>query len=494
MDQWLGRMVSSGVTVNGSMKTYLRTALIHLTSFNVFGCLGIILLTSCMVIPVGKDDFSVLGNDYFSNLIRENGGRFRVNKKIKQLSRDFFLGKTSQEIKEIFAQAQGGCESGLQSDMLTCDVTRRWQMKRISHPGVEQTIDKTFVPGVRLLYCFTLSEGNSVIDVDLELEDLTLLYDQEIPRCFVPSAEADKYEVACWQSVEDYGDAVAYEIFLKRYPHGEFADLAYQKLKQLRDQGDGKSTTDAAKDWKVVPRKKPCIKAFVATTAPPVEMVSVPGGCFQMGDNFNEELYGEKPVHEVCVSDFQLARYEVTQGQWKAVMGSNTSYFKDCGTDCPVERVSWEDAQEFIEKLNQLTGKTYRLPTEAEWEYAARSGGNKEKYAGENEKSSLDRVAWYAQNSGHRTHKVGLKSPNGLGLYDMSGNVWEWCSDWYDKHYYENSPKFNPQGPANGKYRVSRGGEMGTVPWYLRTANRLMLLPDEGSNGQGVRLALPSGQ
>ena len=163
---------------------------------------------------------------------------------------------------------------------------------------------------------------------------------------------------------------------------------------------------------------------------PQIEMVFVKGGTFMMGatpEQGSDAGDGEKPVHSVTVSDFYIGKYEVTQAQWKAVMGKNPSHYK--GENRPVERVSWYDIQKFIEKLNAKTGKRYRLPTEAEWEYAARGGNQSKgyKYSGSNDIGS---VAWYTNNSGDRTHPVGQKQPNELGLYDMTGNVWEWCSDW----------------------------------------------------------------
>ncbi len=199
-------------------------------------------------------------------------------------------------------------------------------------------------------------------------------------------------------------------------------------------------------------------------------LVFVKGGCFDMGDIFGNGPYDAKPAHNVCISDFYMGKHEVTQGQWKAITGNNPSYFKNCGDTCPVESVSWNDIQVFLQKLNSRTGKSYRLPTEAEWEYAARSGGKKEKYAGTSSDSDLGSYAWYASNSGGKTHPVGQKKPNSLGLYDMSGNVWEWVSDLYDFHYYKNSPRNNPQGPTSGKgplehqERVVRGDDWGEEP------------------------------
>jgi len=219
-----------------------------------------------------------------------------------------------------------------------------------------------------------------------------------------------------------------------------------------------------------------------------MEFVFVKGGCFEMGDTFGDGYSYEKPVHDVCVSDFYMGKYEVTQGQWEVIMGDNPSYFKNCGDNCPVENVSWNDVQEFIERLNSKTGKKYRLPTEAEWEYAARSGGKREKYAGTNSDADLGSYAWYIMNSGSKTHPVGQKQPNGLGLYDMSGNVWEWVSDRYDQNYYKNSPRNNPKGPSSGSYRVLRGGSWSGVPNAIRASYRFDINPSTRNYNYGFRL------
>ena len=164
-------------------------------------------------------------------------------------------------------------------------------------------------------------------------------------------------------------------------------------------------------------------------------------------------------------------------------MGSNPSYFK--GSDLPVETVSWDDCQTFITKLNQLTGKTFRLPTEAEWEYAARGGNQSKgyKYSGSN---TIDDVAWYYDNGGSKTHAVGTKQANELGIYDMSGNVWEWCSDWYDS--YGSSSQTNPTGAASGSYRVLRGGSWNYNAMFCRVSLRSGYYPDYGNDGRGLRL------
>jgi len=181
-----------------------------------------------------------------------------------------------------------------------------------------------------------------------------------------------------------------------------------------------------------------------------------------------------------------MGETEVTQALWKAVMGSNPSNWK--GDNLPVESVSWNDCQEFIRKLNQLTGRNFRLPTEAEWEFAAR-GGNQSygyKYAGSN---SIGSVAWYTDNSGSKTHAVKGKSPNELGLYDMSGNVYEWCSDW--KGSYGSGSQTNPKGPSSGSSRVFRGGSWYNLARYCRVSYRRDLGPGSRGINLGFRLCLP---
>ena len=212
-------------------------------------------------------------------------------------------------------------------------------------------------------------------------------------------------------------------------------------------------------------------------------MVGVEGGTFQMGSTDGDS--DEKPVHQVSVSSFSIGQTEVTQELWEAVMGTNPSSFK--GLKLPVERVSWNDCQTFITKLNQLTGKTFRLPTEAEWEFAAR-GGNSSKgytYAGSN---TIDDVAWYTSNSSSKTHEVATKQANELGIYDMSGNVWEWCSDWYGS--YGSDAQTNPTGAASGSCRVDRGGCWNYYATYCRVAYRYRYTPTFTFDSLGFRLAL----
>ena len=215
-----------------------------------------------------------------------------------------------------------------------------------------------------------------------------------------------------------------------------------------------------------------------------LQMVFVQGGTFKMGtpDGGNDE----KPVHQVTLSDFFIGKFEVTQRQWQYVMGKNPSFFRGCD-DCPVEQVSWNDVQEFIRKLNRKSGKNYRLPTEAEWEYAAK-GGNKSKgyiYSGSN---IIDDVAWYNKNSDSKTHLVGQKQPNELGLYDMSGNVLEWCNDLYGR--YIPRSQTNPKGASVSDCRVYRGGGWGYLPRSCRTSNRDRSGPGSHSFNLGFRVGI----
>ena len=222
-----------------------------------------------------------------------------------------------------------------------------------------------------------------------------------------------------------------------------------------------------------------------------MEFVKVPGGSFKMGDILGDNKYDdEKPVHEVHLDSFYIGKYPVTQRQWKKVTGNNPSHFQK-RDDYPVEKVSWNHAQEFVGKLTEMnSGKhKFRLPTEAEWEYAARSGGKKERYAGGND---IDAVAWYEDNSGDSTQPVGRKAPNGLGIHDMSGNVWEWCGDW-SGDYPSGSVK-NPGGPSTGSYRVRRGGCWSDGAGLCRAAYRLRYSPGYRIISLGLRLALSPGQ
>lgn len=218
------------------------------------------------------------------------------------------------------------------------------------------------------------------------------------------------------------------------------------------------------------------------------EMIPVDGGTFTMGgtsEQGSDAKSDDKPIHRVRLSSYYIGKTEVTQALWQALMGVNPSYFKS--DNLPVETVSWKDCQEFIHKLNSYTGRNFRLPTEAEWEFAARGGKNSLsfKYSGS---SSIGDVAWYRENSDRNTHSVGTKQPNELGIYDMSGNVWEWCSDWYGS--YDSASLTNPVGPKRGSSRVFRGGCWIDDARYCHVSARYRYSPDFCSRDLGLRLAL----
>lgn len=220
----------------------------------------------------------------------------------------------------------------------------------------------------------------------------------------------------------------------------------------------------------------------------PFEMRKVEGGTFVMGYS----SYGNEATelnHIVNVRSYYIAMTEVTQAQWRAVMGSDPAQlkFEDCD-ECPVESITWNEAQEFLKQLNALTGKRYRLPTEAEWEFAARGGtlSQSYQYAGSNK---LDSVAWSNKIAENKTHPVKTKGANELGLYDMSGNVWEWCQDYFDADYYTISPVDNPNNMVPSTMRVFRGGSFASYNDPCRVANRNAHIPEYRNMNLGFRLA-----
>lgn len=232
------------------------------------------------------------------------------------------------------------------------------------------------------------------------------------------------------------------------------------------------------------------------------EMIMVKGGTFTMGCTDEQGCDcedNERPAHKETVPTFYIGKYEVTQKLWKAVMGSSPSFNSGCD-DCPVEHVSWKEAQKFVSKLSALTDSTFRLPTETEWEYAARGGRRSKgyKYSGSN---NIDEVAWYIENYresnyGEKgtTHPVGLKKPNELGIYDMSGNVWEWSNDWYTKEYYHNGKAVHPEWPFKGLPRffrcILRGGSWGGSAKGCRVSYIDYDIPNYKDEYGGFRLAM----
>ena len=218
-----------------------------------------------------------------------------------------------------------------------------------------------------------------------------------------------------------------------------------------------------------------------------VRMIQVKGGCFKMGDNFGSGHYDEQPVHKVCVDDFAIAEAEVTQEFWREVTGMNPSSSK--GDKKPVDFVSWSDVQVFIGQLNEMTGRHFRLPTEAEWEYAARGRGKLEEWPGTNDEDDLMEYAWFDFTSINKTHPVKEKDPNLLGIYDLSGNVWEWVYDNYDMGYYKESPMSNPEGPEFAVWRGLRGGSFVDDPRKVRSSGRYGSVSNRRASNFGFRLA-----
>jgi formylglycine-generating enzyme len=250
------------------------------------------------------------------------------------------------------------------------------------------------------------------------------------------------------------------------------------KQKNLTGRGD---VSDNEKVTEKVPRIK---KTGTVITIGGIEFVGIKGGCFNMGSN---DHIDEKPVHRVCVDSFWMGKYEVTQEQYRAVMGKNPSGFR--GSRRPVEKVSWNDAMDFAKKFSKEFGVSVRLPYEAEWEYAARAGTSTKYYWGD---SFNDDYAWYSGNSGEKTNPVGRKKPNPWGLYDMSGNVWEWCMDRFDDRYYGKSPERNPAGSPAGKYRILRGGCWDDYRFNLRSSFRYYINPHCRYYDDGFRLVIPT--
>ena len=256
------------------------------------------------------------------------------------------------------------------------------------------------------------------------------------------------------------------------------------KNSQIDESALSVSAINLTPNWSasVTPSQRAVLEKLIAN------MVKVEGSTFTMGatpEQGNDAYEYERPAHQVTLSDYYIGRYEVTQKEWQAVMGDNPSKFY--GDNLPVDYVSWNDCQDFINKLNQLTGLKFRLPTEAEWEFAARGGKQSKsyKYSGSD---NAKNIAWYEKNSGSKPHQVGTKEPNELGIYDMSGNVGEWCGDWYGR--YSSSAQTNPTGPSSGSSRVLRGGSWYSYAGSCRVSDRGSHFPSYRNNRSGFRVVL----
>ena len=281
-----------------------------------------------------------------------------------------------------------------------------------------------------------------------------------------------KPEDIYWESIRNSKDPADFRAYLRKYPSGEYKDLAQNALKRLEKSQGNVSP----------PKSSIALGSVMDPTLPnnvKWEFIQILAGNFTRGSNNGES--DEKPEHEVVISQsFEIGKYEVTQEQWEAVMGNNPSHFKGDGR-LPVEQVSWDDVQQFISALNSKSRKfTYRLPTEAEWEYACRAGSRGD-YGG-----NLDAMAWYKANSGDKTHAVGRKQANAFGLFDMQGNVYEWCSDWYGN--YSSTIVMDPKGASSGSRRVYRGGSCVNDAADCRLVRRNYFSPSYRNPYIGYRL------
>jgi len=303
------------------------------------------------------------------------------------------------------------------------------------------------------------------------------------PRTAQPTAPAParvdpaQQELAFWNSIQNSTDPDDFKDYLVRYPDGLYAGIARRKVAGLSNALKPAPTPTGG----AAPPPQPAGPKPVVTKQG-IELVWIPPGSFMMGSANGGG--NEKPVHQVTIREgFYMGRHEVTQAQWRGVMGSNPSKFR--GHGIPVEQVSWDDAVAFIARLNaQNDGYTYRLPTEAEWEYAARAGA-----AGDYE-GDLHATAWHFGNSGLQTHPVGTKAPNAFGLYDMYGNVWEWCADLYNETYIGAPADGSAwlSGGGKHKYRVVRGCSWYDNPRLCRPSNRDWVAPERRSFSIGIRL------
>jgi formylglycine-generating enzyme len=374
---------------------------------------------------------------------------------------------------------------------------------------------------------------------DVALQDYTetaeVVYARLLKQCYDRFMANIREEFLSWVGIVDMNQLSAYRDNAQAYPVAlEASRIVYTSKWNNRDEGRttlglllifrarfdiknvpdftlASSLTSPGSEVVTTSSANPVVPAATTTVPSPtisvgnistpivkkdqlgIDFVLIPGGMFDMGDTFGDGSDDEKPAHLVKITDFYLAKTEVSVAQYRAFCDATGRRMPDPPSwgwqdSYPIVNISWNDANAFC----QWAG--YRMPTEAEWEFAARDAGKKEKWSGTNVEANLGEFSWFENNSQKQAQPVGQKKANTLGLYDMCGNVWEWCQDWYDSNYYNTSPSQNPQGPSTGSYRVLRGGSLYGYPWYIRTTDRSRSSAEEWYVDWGFRVARSMGQ
>ncbi len=407
-------------------------------------------------------------------------------------------GATGQMVIYAAGEGQRALDRLNNADPIKNGVFTRVFVKEMERPGVP--IDQV-LKNVRV-------EVNRQAQ-SVRHEQVPAIYDQVLGNFYFfqgqapsPTPPPSDPEQEAWDLAKRSHMAGAYQAYVNAYPQGRYAQAAQVALAGFRPVQIASIKPEPVEPS---PQPQPARPAPATVTAGQTfkdcqqaycpEFVVIPSGTFTMGSNEDTD---EKPPHNVAIKSFAMGKYEVTQGQWKAVMGSNPSRFSSCGDNCPVEQVSWDDIQQYIQKLNAKSGQQYRLPSEAEWEYAARAGTKTKYWWGDTASHEYanygkdDCCAGLAQgrDQWENTAPVGQFPANGFGLHDMHGNVWEWVQDYYHDNY-SGAPSDGSVWVSGGeqKYRVLRGGSWGSVPAYLRLAIRYRITPDFRSYGYGFRLA-----
>lgn len=364
-----------------------------------------------------------------------------------------------------------------------CNYTEDWILVRYLQNGIKIIVDANMVETERVAVIKVLCNGDVRNQINITQEGVALNV-----QSLNFEVQYDGGELSIPIESNSEWDAVNTCEWIEIQKENPYLKVSISRNYQMQERS-GEITLSVGELSKTI-----VVKQTASPWYESFEMIDVESGAFYMGaqkessskENYDENAYMiEAPVHSVTMSNFAIGKFEVTQAQWVAAMGHNPSSIQ--GDNLPVENVTWEQVQEFITLLNENSGKEYRLPTEAEWEYAARGGNKSEgyKYSGF---SVLSACGWYYSNSESSTHKVGTKYPNELGIYDMSGNVREWCNDWFD--YYTSSDANNPTGPDNGNMKVNRGGSWTTPAVNCRNSYRHTDFPHEGSQDLGFRLAI----